>query len=782
MGRLRVVALVATLLVIVFGSSAFVYLSVANDNRHKTHEEFDRRVATLNRQALREYARYEDLVQTIGAFFNASDQVDPTEFSMFIEGISTSSVYPGIKGVAYAQLINDSDKAQAASQAQKLGLNFSTTPFSGTGDHAVLLYTNSPSSEVPIGTDAYLVPGGKASLELAAQTGTVVASQPMQYTIDGKKVLGYVYAYPVTQGAPLNLSSTTGGYTGWVLAFIDPVQLWANLASIEGINVEVTDIPADISVDINTGKSVEEFSSDFIIEVGSRDKKAVLTATEDFVNEVDDSSRPWRIAFIVANVQLILILLGSLLYMHKARKKKESKLSFHAAHDALTGLPNRFYLEGWLKEKVKSIGKSDHNVAVLFIDLDGFKAINDTLGHQMGDEFLIAISRRLQNEVRGKDVLARLGGDEFIVVLDDVSDEIKAKRIAQRLIEVIRYPVKLDSGPVCVSASIGIAISPIDANTDSTSVIRFADAAMYVAKEDEEERIRVFDKNLKSVVDGRHEVESSIRGATSRNEIVSVLQPLVDIEGSRTYGYEALCRWNHPGFGLLGPDQFLDAAKVTGEIIEIDRWMVNQAFQNAIDISESLGRGTRVWVNLSVRHLLQGEFHQYVVSALKNSDATADMLGVEIEEEVFKLDKGLLYPFLNEMKELGIAVALDDFGSNEASLQALKRYPYDEIKLDRTIINEFVQSPNTSIVPAVIELAKSKGMTVVAAGVETPDMLQAVIDAGCNVVQGYVFSEPKFVDDLVDQGEGFAWSMPLGVKKRSLSSAVNVEESRAKEA
>lgn len=410
--------------------------------------------------------------------------------------------------------------------------------------------------------------------------------------------------------------------------------------------------------------------------------------------------------------------------------------------------------------------KNNDRIAVLFLDLDGFKAINDTLGHQAGDRFLISVSQRLSNEIRGNDILARLGGDEFIVVLDSVDQEIQAIRIAERLLEVVRFPVVLDSGPVCVSASIGIAISTLEVGIDPDSIIRFADSAMYAAKQDIHNRIRVFDNKLKSIVEGKHEVETSILHATERGEIIDVLQPIVNVKTGETAGYEALCRWNNPNFGVLGPDQFLDAAKVTGEIIRIDSWMVDKAFTNALEISEITGVPCRVWVNLSVRHLLQGDFYKHVLDVLKNSSAKADMIGVEIEESVFKVDSGLLYPFLNQLRDLGIPVGLDDFGAEEASLQALKKYDYDVIKLGRNLINDFITNPSTSIIPAVIQLAKASDTKVVATGVETPEALQKIINAGCDFVQGYVFSKPQEIEALVDVSPNFVWQLPLGVKSK----------------
>ncbi len=732
----------------------------------EAEEAFSNRVEEVKFEVTQESKRYQNLLTTIGAFFNASASVSPNEFNDFVRGLGTESSFPGVKGVAYAQRVDGANQPQVLEQARSIGAEFDEIPLSVEGEQALVLYVDPPSDQVPRGLNAYTVPGGREGLTRSLETGNVISSVPMQYTINGVKTSGYVLAYPVVKGAPLASGvNDESPFTGWVLAFVDPTEIYPALPSTRDISLQVKDVESNRLVIEETAEPISDMSSTFQFSVGQRNREVVVAATPAFLNSVGDQSNAARAAVLVANIQIVIMLLGLVVLMQRTRRKREVKLTHQAAHDVLTGLPNRYFLEEWLDHKVKNSGKVEQKVAVLFIDLDGFKAINDTLGHQKGDEFLIAIAQRLQKEVREKDILARLGGDEFIVVLDEVGDESQAMRIAERLIEVVRFPVMLDSGPVCVSASIGIAISQLDPSSDSSSVIRFADAAMYAAKENKDERIRVFDHKLKSIVDGRHEVESSIKGASERSEIVDVLQPLIDVQTGHTVGYEALCRWDHPIFGILNPGQFLDAAKVTGEIIEIDRWMSKHAFENALNIYKATGEKRRVWINLSVRHLLQGEFYRHVVQALKETDATADMLGVEIEEEVFKIDNGLLYPFLNELRELGILIAFDDFGSEDMSLQALKNYQYDVIKLDRSIVHEFAKKPAISIVPAVVELAHERGMEVVASGVETPEELQAVIDVGCNIVQGYVFSPGQSYSDLVDLAPGYRWEMPLGVKR-----------------
>lgn len=768
--------IILLIVVCIISLSGFFTQSMVNKNEDRSiQEKVNKHSEQMAKDFKQEISRYETALTTLATFFNSTDFVTKEQFSSFVIGLNVKEGYPGIKGTAYILNVGPDDANTVNTESKANGVDLVTKVSDAKTHKAILYYVEPEDEQVPSGLDGYLIPGGKSGLDYSISQNRVGASTPLEYKIDGKSVVGFVMAYPTSKGEPIKLSASENNQnTGWVLSFVDTNKIF-NLATSKDFSVVVTDHEyPNVKSEITTANPTK-YVRNFSLNIGGRKVDFEVTPDKAFINSISDAAKASKYTFFLINAEIVIFLLALILWMHKSRRSKENTLGHQITHDVLTGLPNRLFLENWMSTKLASApgkGKglnSRDKIAVLFLDLDGFKAINDTLGHQAGDKFLIAVSKRLSNEIRGNDTLARLGGDEFIVVLDSVDQEIQAVRIAERLLEVVRFPVILDSGPVCVSASIGIAIATLDASTDVESIIRFADAAMYAAKQDRHNRIRVFDNKLKSIVDGRHEVESSIKGASIRGEIVDVLQPIVNVSTGLTSGYEALCRWNHPNFGILAPDQFLDAAKVTGEIIDIDAWMVNKAFSNAMEISQATNEPCRVWVNLSVRHLLQGDFYKHVLSALKNSPARADMIGVEIEESVFKVDSGLLYPFLNQLRELGIPIGLDDFGAEEASLQALKKYDYDVIKLGRNLINDFIEDPVTSIIPAVIQLAKTSNTKVVATGVETQEALQKIIDAGCDFVQGYVFSKPQPIENLVDLSPGFVWSMPLGVKKSELA-------------
>ena len=769
---IKKVVILIFIMVFVTLSGIFTHNYITSDEEITIRKALDQRSDQMAIDAKREIYRYETVISTMATLFNSSDTVTKDQFTAFTNGLNLGNSYPGIKGLVYVLKVGSNDAQEVNDKSAEIGSPLKS-PITLDGTEKAILYYVIPADDeqVPTGLDANLIPGGKEGFQYSINSNSAGASPPLKYVIDSKPTTGFALIYPVKGGAPIHLDSMKSSpNTGWILSFIDSSLLFDTPLGRD-FSLEITDhndpqLKSEIKID-----NPSNYSTNYSIDVGGRKLDFKATASKSFIESVSPEAKARKYTLFVLNAEIAIILLILILFMQKSKKSNETSLGHQITHDTLTGLPNRLFLENWMNNRISNITNSPRNknndrIAVLFLDLDGFKAINDTLGHQAGDRFLISVSQRLSNEIRGHDILARLGGDEFIVVLDSVDQEIQAIRIAERLLEVVRFPVVLDSGPVCVSASIGIAISTLEVGIDPDSIIRFADSAMYAAKQDIHNRIRVFDNKLKSIVEGKHEVETSILHATERGEIIDVLQPIVNVKTGETAGYEALCRWNNPNFGVLGPDQFLDAAKVTGEIIRIDSWMVDKAFTNALEISEITGVPCRVWVNLSVRHLLQGDFYKHVLDVLKNSSAKADMIGVEIEESVFKVDSGLLYPFLNQLRDLGIPVGLDDFGAEEASLQALKKYDYDVIKLGRNLINDFITNPSTSIIPAVIQLAKASDTKVVATGVETPEALQKIINAGCDFVQGYVFSKPQEIEALVDVSPNFVWQLPLGVKSK----------------
>ena len=412
-----------------------------------------------------------------------------------------------------------------------------------------------------------------------------------------------------------------------------------------------------------------------------------------------------------------------------------------ALHDGLTGLPNRvFFLD--VLEKVLA-NRERSTTAVLFVDLDNFKDANDAFGHQVGDELLIALSQRLERQLRSGDVLARLGGDEFAIVLTDLLGPDCAQSIAQRLLKVFEEPVRIGDVTVGAFASIGIAFA--DESTTAAHLLRNADLAMYEAKRDGGGRVVEYKPILHTAAIRRTELEAELRVAVAEEQFVLDYQPIVDLATSRIIGTEALVRWNHPTRGLLGPLEFINAAEVSGLIVPLGAWVIRTACeQTARWQQDDPDRAPiTVAVNLSPRQLVDRTLVATVAQALHESGLDASSLCLEITEGSVIKDFDATMPILNALRTLGVSLALDDFGTGYSSLSYLKELPVTSVKIDRSFIGDLVQdSPNSQIVLAIIELAHALGMRVTAEGTETEQQLNALKSMKSDQAQGYLLGRP----------------------------------------
>jgi diguanylate cyclase (GGDEF)-like protein len=425
------------------------------------------------------------------------------------------------------------------------------------------------------------------------------------------------------------------------------------------------------------------------------------------------------------------------------QRRAAAHLQWAASHDVLTGLPNRSHFLEQLRRRLDGAGLG--SIAVLFIDLDNFKVVNDSLGHAVGDELLRGMSERLRSVVRNRDMLGRFGGDEFIVMLDGLALDVSPIDIAERLRQAIMQPMIIDDAELYVSGSIGIAFADrIGVTADE--LLRDADAAMYRAKARGRDCIEVF-------APGAHETSvlvlrtsGELRHGLERGEIVPYYQPIVDLPTGQLTGFEVLARWRHPDRGLLGPDQFLPMAEETGLISELGASVLRASLAQ-------LGRwqatapslaGVSISVNVSVRQLVDARFNEVVAEALAESGVRADSLWLEITETALMSDVKAATVALRNLRSLGLHLSVDDFGTGYSSLTYLKRFPVEAIKVDRTFVKGLgIDAEDTTIVEAVVNLGRSLGLMVVAEGVETPLQLARLREMNCDRAQGYLFGRPR---------------------------------------
>ena len=425
------------------------------------------------------------------------------------------------------------------------------------------------------------------------------------------------------------------------------------------------------------------------------------------------------------------------------RRRAEAALAFMARHDALTELPNRTLFQERLIEAI-AVARRGTQCALLCLDLDHFKAINDTLGHPVGDNLLRAVADRLSAAVRNVDTVARLGGDEFAIIQTDLGSPDHAAMLANRIITALREPFDIDGHRVVTGTSIGIAIATRD-GTSSDTLLMNADIALYLAKAEGRGTFRFFEPEMDRQVQARRKVEMDLRNALQADEFDLHYQPVLDLQSGKVVGFEALIRWNHPARGIISPSDFIPIAEETGLIVPIGDWVLRRACLDAA----GWPRDIEIAVNLSSAQFKGGQLLNSVRQALAISRLDPNRLELEITESVLLQNSEDTLALLHQLRGLGIRIALDDFGTGYSSLGYLRSFPFDKIKIDRTFVRDIDGNAGSAvIVGAVVGIARALGMTTVAEGVETADQLAVVSRQGCALVQGYLFSRPRPVGDV----------------------------------
>ncbi|HWJ99363.1 MAG TPA: EAL domain-containing protein [Xanthobacteraceae bacterium] len=421
------------------------------------------------------------------------------------------------------------------------------------------------------------------------------------------------------------------------------------------------------------------------------------------------------------------------------RHHAEAKILHMARHDALTDLPNRLLF----REKTLQSFSQHRALAVLFVDLDRFKSVNDTLGHPIGDALLCAVTERLKLAIRGADIISRLGGDEFAVVQLGANPETAAT-LAERIINTLSEPFEIRGHQVLIGASIGIALAPADGR-DPDQLLKNADMALYRAKAEGRGTFQFFQQEMDVRMQERRYLELDLRKAVAASQFVLHYQPIVDIEKRKITGFEALLRWMHPEKGLIMPDSFIPIAEEIGLISNIGEWVIRQACQDASKWPNDIG----VAVNLSAVQFRSPTLVLSVISNLAASDLSPHRLGLEITETVFLQDDRLVLDTLHQLREVGVRISLDDFGTGYSSLSYLRSFPFDKIKIDRSFTQELQSKEDAvAIVQTIVQLGTSLGMKVIAEGVETREQFEILKKEGCTEVQGFLFSRPKPIGEI----------------------------------
>ena len=424
------------------------------------------------------------------------------------------------------------------------------------------------------------------------------------------------------------------------------------------------------------------------------------------------------------------------------RKRAEEHIEYLAYHDELTGIPNRAHFQRAFEQAITIHQRQGLKSALMVVDLDRFKNINDIIGHEAGDQLLKQIAARLRTCLRDSDVLARLGGDEFVILMQDAASVESVSAVANKILEATSRPLTIDEQEFIITASIGISLSPHD-GTDLQTLLRNSDVAMYRAKESGKNGFQYFSPDMDAHGRERLSIESSLGRALERQEFLLQFQPKMQVSSRNVAGMEALVRWQNPEKGLMQPSAFIGIAEETGMIVPIGDWVLTEACRQGQALRDAGHAGLRVAVNLSVRQLYDDGLAMRVSGALERTGFPPENLELEITESMVMRDAEGAIKVLQALRDTGVRIAIDDFGTGYSSLAYLKRFPIDCVKIDRSFIRDLPDDrDDASITRSIIAMAHNMNLEVVAEGVETVPQLEFLHAYGCDEIQGFLFSKP----------------------------------------
>lgn len=431
--------------------------------------------------------------------------------------------------------------------------------------------------------------------------------------------------------------------------------------------------------------------------------------------------------------------LKSEIVKHEEIKEQIEHLAYY---DYLTGLPNKLLFSKQLDHIIHLADRTEKNIAIMFLDLDGFKMINDAMGHLVGDQLLIEVSSRLKQLIRKSDFIARFGGDEFVIIIENVEDTDSIDIISQKVLQCFGEPFELNNTEYFVTTSIGIAVYPIDGN-DAETLIKNADAAMYNAKGRGKNQHSFSHPDLSLKLEETMKLSNQLYRAIERNELEIYYQPQIDIRSKEVIGLEALLRWNHPELGIISPLRFIPIAETTGQIVQIGEWVLRKACQQNKAWQKAGFAKIHIAVNLSIRQFQNNDILKQVSDVLLETGLEPEYLELEITESISMREKGYVVGILNDLKDLGVKIAIDDFGTEYSALNYLRHLPINRLKIARQFVQGIdIGNNDEALVKTIISLAKNMGLKVIAEGVETKAQLESLDGLFCDEVQGFYYYKP----------------------------------------
>jgi diguanylate cyclase (GGDEF)-like protein len=701
----------------------------------------------------------QDLIVSASGFIAGDPSASNAQFVSWARSVNALGRYPELVGIGHSVIVPAADLSAFAARA----LAHPTGPVAANGTFQVVPPGNRPfyclataqvqrntQSGFPPGTD-FCASGPVGSASLSSRESGEGAYLPIESpTTTLLSILTPVYRGGTVPSTEADRLST---FLGWVgMAVMPKVILDRALQShpntavtlryhANSWNVVFRDGRApsgahSATVNLHNGWTVTTFGAvDSSAILGSKDALSLLTAD----------------ILVSLLLGLLLVVLGT--GRARARRvigEQTGELRHQALHDDLTGLPNRALIMDRIEQLLVRSRRHGTIGAALYVDLDEFKSINDSMGHLAGDRLLVAVAARLQSTLRDTDTIGRMGGDEFVVLIDGGSLSGDPEVVAHRLLEVMRQPFELEGAtrPLTVSTSIGIAIGD---RLNPEDLLRDADIALYQAKTAGKNRYEIFDPDMQTGIRHRMELEFDLRSALDAAQFRLVYQPIYSLSDLTVVGVEALLRWDHPVRGTVGPDEFIPALERTGQIKEVGRWVLNQACQQMADW-HARGDALSVSVNVSGRQVDDDDVIDHITDALAQSGLTATSLIIEVTETAVMRNIKLTARRLQAIKALGVRIAIDDFGTGYCSLAYLQQLPVDCLKIDRSFTNAITASPESKgLIGTFVQLGKDLGLTTLAEGVETTEQLDLLRNEHIDDVQGFLLARPLDSADLETQ-------------------------------
>jgi diguanylate cyclase (GGDEF)-like protein len=755
----RVWLALATVLVLLGSTVAtFASLALARSDAQKSHREFATTGAQVAATLQLAIQHEQDLIVSARAFVVGNPHATEAQFLQWAHSVQTMHRYPELSGFGYAVVVPAADLARFEAR----GLAAPAGVVSPDGRFQIIPPGSRPFyCLVKLGQDRNALVGAPIGMDFCAARDVGPADLKARNS-------GHGVYLPITIGNTTSLSVSIPVYrsdevpptptarrarfSGWIGMSFSPTVLFA--AALEGHP------GVAVSMRYEADSSDAAFSSG----VATRGAQTVttklrsgwtVTTTDAAVSSgVFASSH----AFAVLLVGVLLsLLLGALLYLlgtgrgraMRLVQRRTGELRHMALHDTLTGLPNRALILDRAEQALARARRDGSGIGMMFLDLDEFKTINDTLGHARGDELLQAVSARLSGVLRATDTVGRLGGDEFVILVEGPSPDAGAELLAERIRAVLGEPFQL-SGPegliVHTQASIGIALG---IRSSADDLLRDADVALYRAKETGKDRFVLFAPEMQTAVQDRLQLKMDLRNSVGSDEFFLVYQPIFELDQVTLIGVEALLRWQHPGRGLVMPDTFIPVAEQTGLIVPLGRWVLNEACRWAAGWQHR-GHMIGISVNVSASQLATGTiFLDTIREVLADTGLDPGLLTLEITESILMRDAVASARYLRALKGIGVRIAIDDFGTGYSSMAYLQQFPVDSLKIDRFFISGNASSPESSaLIRTLVQLGKTLGIQTVAEGIETSAQLHQLQGENCDSGQGFLFSRPLSAIDL----------------------------------